>query len=70
MDNKNSNCVRELEPRIRQLEEKIEFYWDGVKKMNDMAWKDMENEQAILEECQTFVAKLDEQVNKIESKMW
>lgn len=69
MDNKNSNCVRELEPRIRQLEEKIEFYWDGVKKMNDMAWKDMENEQAILEECQTFVAKLDEQVNKIESKM-
>lgn len=61
--------MRELEPRIRQLEEKIEFYWDGVKKMNDMAWKDMENEQAILEECQTFVAKLDEQVNKIESKM-
>lgn len=34
IENKNQNCIRELEPRIKQLEEKIDFYWDGVKKMN------------------------------------
>lgn len=69
IENKNQNCIRELEPRIRQLEEKIEFYWDGVKKMDEMAWKDMETEQAILEECQTFVTKLEDQLNRVESKI-
>lgn len=34
-----------------------------------MAWKDMEGEEAILDECQTFVAKLQDQVDKIETKI-
>lgn len=41
VENKNNSCMRELQPRINQLEEKIEFYWEGVKKMDQLAWKDL-----------------------------
>ena len=34
-----------------------------------MAQKDLQNEDAILVECQTFVGKLQEHIDKIEAKI-
>ena len=44
IDNKNHSCIRELQPRTEQLEKKINFYWDGVKKLNKTAWSDLQEE--------------------------
>lgn len=63
------NCLRELEPRIGQLEEKIELYWDGVKKMDELAWADLQGEKKILEECQDFVKGLEGRIDEIHDQI-
>ena len=54
-----------MQPRIEQLEEKINIYWDGVKKVNAGAWSDLKEEEAILHQCQDYVKNLDDRLVRV-----
>lgn len=40
-----------MEPKIEQLENKIDMYWQGVKQMDQLAEKELQDEEIIFRNC-------------------
>lgn len=66
---KHDNIVRELVPKIEQLEEKMEASWNSIKAMDATALQELQNEKRIFEECEGIQKEMTGRINKVELRV-
>jgi hypothetical protein len=47
--------MKEITPRIEQLEQKIEFNWKNIENMDKVSWEELDKERKIFQECEKIV---------------
>jgi hypothetical protein len=55
IETKTDNIVREISPRIDQLEEKMQASWSSIEAMDKLSWEELQREKDVFLHCQKLV---------------
>ena len=66
---KHDNIVREIVPKIEQLEEKMEASWGSIKTMDTLAWEELDKEKQIFNECEQIQEEMASRIGAVEERV-
>jgi hypothetical protein len=69
IENKTDSIVREMTPRIEQLEEKMRASWGSIEAMDRLAWEELDREKEIFVGCERIVKEMDGRIDDVQRRV-
>lgn len=69
IESRADGIVREITPRIEQLEEKMNNSWGSIESMDKLAWDELEKEKDIFHQCRKIVEEMDFRIDEVTQRV-
>lgn len=69
IESKVEGIVREMTPRIDQLEEKMTSSWGSIEAMDKLAFEELQREKEIFSNCEIIVQEMDQRIDEVQERV-
>ena len=58
-----------MNPRIEQLEQKMNSSWSSIEAMDRLSWEELEREKQIFANCEKIVKEMDNRIDEVQQRV-
>ena len=58
-----------MNPRIEQLEQKMNTSWSSIEAMDRLSWEELEREKQIFANCEKIVKEMDNRIDEVQQRV-